>query len=197
MPLKLKVPDPNQSFELPSEGSHPAALVAAIDLGTQENTYQGVTTVAHKVFLAFELLGEEKEEGGPFIMGRDYTFSLNEKANLREVVKALRGGKDMAPDEELELSALLGKPCIVAIEHGKTSKDVAFAKITRVTPPMKGQKSHPHTCKPVCWEIDSGEVFPNEDWLPFLYGKPLREVVERSAEWKQGGAKAALDEIEL
>jgi hypothetical protein len=187
MALKLK-PTESTEFELPSEGSHQAVCVAVVDLGTQENTYEGTVTVAHKVYLAFELAGDTKEDGSPFVVGRDYTFSLNEKAALRQVAKALRG-KDVGPDEEIDLRGFLKKPCIVALEAKQTGAGKNYVKLSGVTPPMKGTKPAACRLEPVYWEIDSGEEFPEAEWLPYLYGTPLRKVLEASAEWKGQGAK--------
>lgn len=192
MALKLK-PTQSAEFELPSEGSHQAVCICVIDLGTQDNTYEGVTTTAHKVFVGFEVADEFKASGDPFILGRDYTFSLNEKAALRGLVKALRG-KDVGADEELDLRALLKKPCIVSLENKTTSGGKSYVKLTGVQPPMRGNK--PATCRleSIFWEIDSGEPFPDADWLPYLYGQPLLKVVESSHEWRQAQT-AANDEI--
>lgn len=192
MALKLK-PSQSAEFELPSEGSHQAVCVCVIDLGTQDNTYEGVTTTAHKVFIGFEVADESKASGEPFVLGRDYTFSLNEKAALRGLVKALRN-KDVGIDEELDLRALLGKPCIISLEAKTTSGGKSYVKLTGVQPPMRGSKPTRCRLEAIFWEIDSGETFPDAEWLPYLYGRPLLQVVESSHEWRQGQTPAN-DEI--
>jgi hypothetical protein len=189
--LKLKMKDA-ESYEMPSAGSHQAVCVAVVDLGTQERTFEGLTSVSRQIFLAYEILGETKEDGSPFVVGRDYTFSLNEKAWLRHAVKALRGGKDVSADEEIDLKSLLLRPCIVALEHKQTAGGKDYAKLSGVQPPMKGAKAGGNTVGPVYWEIDSGEPFPEDDWLPYSYGKPLLEVVGQSHEWRRQAAGAAV-----
>lgn len=187
MALKATVPQPGQfSVSLPSEGTHPATCVALIDLGTQDRTYQGETKLQHMVFVGFEVHDDDSLEKA--IIGRGYTFSLNEKAGLRGVVKALRGGRDVAPDEEVNFRAFLGRPCLVSIEHKDGKEGRKFANLSDVLAPPKGVKVPPPTRTPVFWEIDSGEPFPDEEWLPYLWGKKLLAWVEASKEWAGAGA---------
>src|SRR5262249_53352279 len=105
------------NFDAPPAGSIPGVLVALIDLGTHTEEYDGASKETHKVYLAWELTGEAKPGGGGnFFIGRDYTYSFAESANLRKVVQAWRG-KDFAQDEEFDLAMLLGKPCLLSLLH--------------------------------------------------------------------------------
>lgn len=197
-PWKQKATNGGGEFDVPDAGSHPAVLVALIDLGTHEDEYQGQTRTVRKVFLAWELVGEPKPGGGGnFVVGRDYNLSFGQKAKLRETVEKWRG-KAFSEGEDFDLSALLGKSCLVTLVH-KTSQNSGktYAKIDGVTALPKGMKAAPPTVGPVQWSVDSGGPIPDEPWLPYVYGEPLKQVIERSAEYKAGagGAGDANEEI--
>lgn len=186
MSLNVRVPRPGDGFEVPDQGSHTAALVAVIDLGTQERILpDGKQEAKHKVYFAYELVEAEKSDGTPFVIGREYTLSLADRAALRDVVKALRGGKDLQPEEEVDLRSLLGRHCIVAISHqeSKTQPGRIFARLGGVQPPLRGMRVSPPRHTLVYWEL-SQEPIPGLDWLPYLYGQPLDVVVTQSREMR-------------
>lgn len=120
------------------EGTHLAVCNMVVDLGHQNTTYMGETTIKHQCYIRWELPHERlqwEQEGqsreGPMVIGKTYTLSLNEKANLRKDLEAWRG-KAFTPEElesGFDLSVLLGVPCQVTVTHkhkdGKTYSNVA------------------------------------------------------------------------
>jgi len=119
------------------EGTHLAICNMVVDLGFQETTYMGETKVKHQVYLRWELPHERLEwtdkEGaqheGPMSIGKTYTLSLSEKANLRKDLETWRA--KAFTDKELEgfdLFVLLGIGCQVTVVHahkdGKTYANV-------------------------------------------------------------------------
>lgn len=198
MALNLRVPQPNSGsgdFELAPEGSHCAILAAVIELGTSTKEQPGQPARTTKeAFLVFELIGEVRRDNTPFYLGRNYTASLNEKASLRAVLKALRGGRDFTTDEDVDLKTYLGKPCIVSVEHKTSAAGRQYARISGVQPPMKGQRAEKPSNDPIYWEIDSGEPVPEEDWLPYCLGSPVKHVIEQSNEWRGIALQVEADE---
>jgi hypothetical protein len=79
--------DPNK-FPLPPEGLHKAVCVDAVDLGELDTRFGS----KHKLSLIFEL-EEVDQEGKRFIVGKRYTWSLNEKSNLRKDLERWLGRK--------------------------------------------------------------------------------------------------------
>jgi hypothetical protein len=74
--------------------------------------------------------GDGKERTGPAVIGKHYTLSLSEKANLRADLEAWRG--KMFTETELagfDVKSVLGKPCQLGVVHksvgGKTYANIA------------------------------------------------------------------------
>lgn len=175
-------------FELPSEDNHRAAVVAYVDLGTQSESYQGGPPEdKRQVFVVWELLEERTSSGAPHLIGRKYTFSLNEKAGLRKVYEACAG---TVPDgREVDLDDILGKPCMldVRLEDGKEGRK--YVKVAAVTPAAKGErgKKAKTTHEPFCWYFDSGAACNLPDWLPYCFGRKVADVIAGSKERKRMG----------
>lgn len=118
--------------ELCPEGAHIAGLVAIIDLGTQDGGEYGPR---HKIQLAFELLGQKTSEGNAFVAYRQFTYSGSAKGNLMKSLKSGYGIKD----NDIEMDDLLGRPCMVTIEHADTDSGT-FANVTNLGMIPKGTK---------------------------------------------------------
>ena len=171
--------------ELPEAGSHPAALVAIIDLGTHDEEYQGETKSQRKVFLCWELVGE-KMSGSTmnFVLGREYTLSYHQKAALRQTAEKLRK-KPYQEGEEIDYSRMLGFPCLVTVEHKKAANsDKVYARIKDVTALPKGMQCPRPQREPFAWAIEDGGDAPDFDWLPRVFGERVADKVSRSSEWE-------------
>lgn len=126
-------------FQLAPVGNHIARCVQVIDLGTQRDTFEGKPKIMHKVRIAWELPEEKAvfdEEKGeePFLVSKEYTLSLSERANLRHDLESWRG-KDFT-DKELEafdIAKLLGAPCMLNVIHKKSRNKRDYVAITSVT----------------------------------------------------------------
>lgn len=118
--------------ELVPEGAHNAALVNIIDLGTQDAGEYGPK---HKIQFAYEAVDEKTSDGKAMVAYRQYTFSSSPKGNL---MKDLRGAFGIK-DNDVELDDLLGKPCLITIEHKETDNGT-FANITNIGMLPKGTK---------------------------------------------------------
>lgn len=139
------------NFEQPPAGIFPAVCVQVIDLGTQTNEYQGETTKSRQVRIAWELQGADMLGGGatgfmsngePFMVTEIYTLSLNERANLRSILEGWRGRP--FTEEELEgfdIANLLGKPCLVDIEHKAKQSGGTKAKVKSAKKWPAGQEA--------------------------------------------------------
>jgi hypothetical protein len=143
--MTLIISNENQgTYELCPPGNHVARCIQIVDLGTQETEFMGKRKMLKQIRINWELPAELKvfkEENGeqPFIVGKTYTLSLFEKANLRQALESWRGKP--FTEEELkgfDILVLLGKPCMLNIVHGVTKAGRDYAKITSVTPMPKG-----------------------------------------------------------
>jgi hypothetical protein len=109
-----------------SEGTHVAICSMIADMGMQETNFGA----KHQVYFRFEVPGERaewtddegKQHTGPRSIGKSYTFSMNEKATLRQHLESWRGRS--FTDNELmdadgnpiyDVSVVAGKPCQLAV----------------------------------------------------------------------------------
>lgn len=120
-----------------SPGTHFAICDQVVDLGKQRTSYQGTESVKHQVYIRWQIPAErveweadgEKKEG-PAVIGKTYTLSLGDKANLRKDLQAWRG-KPFSPDElrGFDIAKLLGVPATITVTHtekdGRTYANVA------------------------------------------------------------------------
>jgi len=128
------------------QGTHIAICDQVVDLGKQVIKSQMYgESVKHQVYIRwqipeeryeYEYEGEKRE--GPSAIGKTYTVSLGEKANLRKDLQAWRG-KPFTPDElrGFDIAKLLGVPATITVTH--TEKDGrTFANIASVGGIPKG-----------------------------------------------------------
>lgn len=131
--MGIKVSAKGSDFEQPPVGMHIARCVRIVDLGTQETTWQGKPKQARKVLVSFELLGEPRmDDGRPFLASTRYTASLSDRAMLRKDLESWRGRPFTAAElEGFDLSAILGRPCMVNLVK---SEDEKYTNIAAITP---------------------------------------------------------------
>lgn len=117
----------NGDFEQAPAGTHIARCVRLIDLGTQFGEYQGKPNSARKVVVTWELpnalMSEGDFAGKPFLVGKWYTASLSEKANLRKDLVNWRGRE--FTEEELmgfEAKKILGTTCMLSLTPNEKNK---------------------------------------------------------------------------
>ena len=119
-------------------GTYVAVCTGLIDLGLQEQEYQGEKKKSNKVMLQFTLPEEIVEINGenvPRQIHKEYTSSLADKAKLRADLESWRGKK--FTEEELngfDLMNILGAPALLSIlaveKNGRTYNNIAT--ITKV-----------------------------------------------------------------
>lgn len=178
--------DQGGDFELPESGTYPAVCVGLIDLGTHENTFNGQTTKARKLFIVWELSGEHDSKGRPFVVSQSYTWSLNKKAKLRPLIEAWTG-RTLADNEEVDLGDILGKPCTLTLTIGTSGAGKKFVEIGGIGKPMKGMAINPPSHEPFGFALaeqvfsDAGPEIP--DWIPPNYGRKVADEIKNSEEW--------------
>lgn len=116
-----------KEFEQAPAGTHVARCVRLIDLGTQFGEYQGKPTSARKIVVQWELpnalMTEGEFAGKPFLVGKWYTASIGEKANLRKDLVNWRGRE--FTEEELkgfDVKKLLGVACMLSLTPNEKGK---------------------------------------------------------------------------
>lgn len=128
--------------ELPEAGFQDAVCSKIHDLGKQLTTYQGKTSFPNKVLITWELAELMKEgdyAGKRFLVHKEYTLSMNKKANLRKDLESWRGRAftDEEVVEGYDVEKLLKVQCtlslVIVTREGKDD----YVKITAVAPARK------------------------------------------------------------
>jgi hypothetical protein len=172
--------------QLPPAGTHVARCYSVIDLGTQTTEYMGTEKTLRKIRITWELPNETavfKDEAGeqPFVISKDYTLSLYEKANLRHDLESWRGKQFTEKElQGFDIFTLLGVPCMLTVIHKSKEGGKTYANVTGVGKLAKGMQCPDQINKTVQFSIDDGRdgvfaTFP--DWL--------REKIQKCAEWNE------------
>lgn len=127
--------DSDKPRELPDADLHNAVCAFAFDLGQYPDPRYG--KVSHKVILAWEL-EQKMSDGRPFMLSREYTLSLFEKALLFKHLTSWKGAPLSALElKGLDLESLVGKACRLMVIHHQASNGKTYANIDSVLPPDK------------------------------------------------------------
>lgn len=176
--------------EIIKEGTYIARLYSFVDIGSRDkevtNDSGNKETVSkHQVRLTFELPKNTRVFDGvekPLVIGKDYTFSMHEKASLRSVVHALLGVTLTDPeaynfDFEESKGDILGKSCMISVAHFVTPDGKRVAYIKNVIPLMEGVECPPQFNESVFYMLSMGgnEVF---EALPEFVKKKIGESIE-------------------
>ena len=174
-------------FERPSPGMYPAVLIGLIDIGTHTHVYNGKQITGRKLFLCWELTGENDSNGQAFVIAQDYTWSLHKKANLRALIEGWFG-RSLSDAEEFDIISLLGKECCLTVSEGQTPNGKKFSEIKGVGPTMKGQVVPPPTRELFAFNVgllnSSGDAVEIPEWVPRNYGRPIVDEIKASAEFQ-------------
>jgi hypothetical protein len=137
--MSIVVKDNGGSYEQPTAGMHHAVCARIYDLGDQLG-FEG--KVQHKVVIMWELEDRQAKgdyAGKRFLVTKQYTASLNEKAALRHDLDSWRG-RPFTEQEVggFDLEKLIGVNCLLNIAPKQTKLGRTFMSVASVNPPMKG-----------------------------------------------------------
>lgn len=171
--MQLNFPSNKPSQPSPI-GAHPGRLVRIIDLGTQTSNYQENVIIARKLSLAWELYTDPRmEDGRPFMVSERYTRSLNAKASLYKLLSTWLGQEfqDAIKSGGYNFTKLLGRPCLVTVNHQQGKTGNTFAKVASVSPLPKGLKADDQVNPSLLFDLDE---------------KPYnKEVLDQLPRWTQ------------
>ncbi len=149
--------------ELIPAGNYIARCYQMIEIGTVTENILGKQVIQKKVRIGWELpleLKVFKEENGeqPLVISKEYTLSLNEKANLRKDLKGWRG-QDFTEKEAVafDITKLLGVACMLNIIHKPSKSDPTrvFEEIAGITSVPKGMTAPPQINKTFALSYDA------------------------------------------
>jgi hypothetical protein len=134
-PKHASIGNGDGGFESPPAGTYGARFIRIIDLGTQDDTYEGQPIEVRKVIIMWEL-NKMMADNRPFVASKEFRFSMHKNANLRKTIHSLIG-KEMTDiqAEAFDFNVLLGKVCMVTMGESATGK----IKVTNVFKKIEGQ----------------------------------------------------------
>lgn len=167
--------------------NHVARCYQLIDMGTADEVYPDGKTKANvrKIRIGFELPNELRvfnPDNGeqPFVISKEYNYSLYVSAPLRKDLKAWRS-KDFTEEEAetFDIAKLIGAACMLNIIHYESKKGGTYAQIAGITPIPKGMK-----CPA---QINKSEILAFDEWDEALFEKQpdfIKDRIKASAEYK-------------
>lgn len=185
-------------------GTHFAVCCMVADLGKQRIVSQMFgESIKHQVYIRWQIPAErvewekdgEKHEG-PAVIGKTYTLSLGDKANLRKDLQAWRG-KQFTPDElrGFDITKLLGVPATLTVTH--TEKDGrTYTNVASLGGIPKGMNKPEIEGEPILYDDDNQGAFEKlPKWLQEkVQGQLREEVTTHYGEQSREPAYADLDD---
>ena len=178
--MKLPEQSSGGSFEKCPAGNHLAVCFEVIDLGTQETNFNGEKGEKHQIWIGWETPMETMDDGRPFVIGRRYTLSSDERSTLRKHLESWRGRSFTDEDfGNFDIAAVIGKGCFLNVVH-KEKGDRTYANIESVAALPKGTQTPELVNDPV--QIDLDESF-NVDAFNNLSDR-MQETIAASPEYQ-------------
>lgn len=176
-------------FEKAPAGTHPAVLVGIFDLGEQwvepfstkpdENGKVQKAKWQRQLYYVYELTTKKRAGmSGNHLIAIDLTFSMNERAKMRQWVEA-RTGEKIPDGADYDVAKELGQPVLLTVE-----KKGDFPKIKGVTGIPEGYTVPPPLTKPVAWRMDPSKLDDVPAWVPYLYGRKITDVMRECRQIK-------------
>jgi len=164
-------------FKRPTPGNHIAICTLIVDLGKQHNrSAQFGDSIKHQIYVRWELTDEpldweDRDTGekktGFMSVGKFYTVSLHEKANLRRDLESWRGLKFTEEQAKgFDVAKLLGAACMLNIVDNVGADGNTRSKVSAIAPLHKSIPKPTPTEPLVIFDDEHKDVYPSlPEWL--------------------------------
>ena len=182
------------NYEPVASGNYVARCFSMIHMGTCEEEIMGVKKDLNKVRLTWELPTETKvfkEENGeqPYVLSKEYTLSMHEKASLRIMLQSWRGKAFTEKESEaFDISKLLGVPCMLNVIHKTAKNGKVYAEVATVSPMPKGLDCPAQINPTMEFSVLEFEEVKFETFPDFI-----KDKIKRSHEYKQHSSPEAIE----
>lgn len=177
MSIIAKTVDNESKYPEVSTGVHKARCVKVIDLGTQENNYDGQVTWKRQCMVIWEVPSEVNNNGEPLTISKFYTLSLHEKATLGQDLSAWRGRPFTEMEKKgFDISKLCGVTCFINVMEGKNGKP----RVSSIMPLPKDDDIKDQYHESVVFSIDEYQKGNREEFNKLADG--IRNIILRSKE---------------
>ena len=191
------------SYENCPPGNKRGILVALMDYGTFDETYENVdkdtgkksktTKEVRKIALYWELGGPKQKDGKPFVLGLNFNYGPNmgPKAAFRKMLQEWRGSS-YGEGEEIDPLAMMDVPCMVNVIGNKVG-DKTYSNIASIAPADPDMAPLARSREPLIWHVSMGEP-PDTSWLPRIYGKTFADMLKDCKERGGSGIEKRKDD---
>jgi len=145
--------------ELIPAGNYVARCYRMIHIGTSWDDMWD--KAINRVRVTWELPTETRvfnEDKGPqpFVIDKEYTLSLHEKANLRKDLESWRGKSFTEAElEQFDITKLVGAYCMLNIIHNTTKKGVEYAMVSTIASIPKGIPKPEAVNEDLIWDFEN------------------------------------------
>lgn len=171
-------------FKIVPSGNHVSVCNMVVDLGKQriQSAMYG-ESVKHQIYIRWELVHErlkwtdrdDREREGPMTIGKTYTVSLHENANLRADLENWRGRAFTEEERRgFDVSKLLGVPAMVSCTHAERNGKT-YANVSGVAGLPKGMEKPTAENNLILYDADNRGSFND---LPEWLQKKINEQVK-------------------
>lgn len=177
----------SEAFKPCPAGTHAARVSEVIFIGTVHTEFKGVAKDVPQIKLSFEVPGELREDGKPFVVSTmPMTASINKKASFRKLVQGI---VQLTPETEKEFDAeaLIGQVCLINVVHNasKTDANQVYANIVSASPLPKGMEVPAPVNEQFVFNINTSPL-SDIDKLPEFIKKLVVETPEYKARLAAG-----------
>lgn len=160
-------------------GTHFGRCYGVISLGTQPPGMPNFKPT-FKVLICWELSHKKMDNGDPYTINKEYTLSLNGKANLRRDLESWRG-KPFTADElaGFAVEKVLNAPATIGIIHEPKKTGGVYAKVSSVSAIPDGVTVPELHHKRTLYELDFGRNDERFNALPDW----IKEKISKCYEW--------------
>jgi hypothetical protein len=177
MSLIAKTVDNESKYPEVATGVHKARCVKVIDLGTQENNYDGQVTWKHQCMIIWEVPSQSNNNGEPLTISKFYTLSLHEKATLGNDLSSWRGRPFTEMEKKgFDISKLVGVPCMINVMEGKNGKP----RVSSIMPLSKDEQLAEQFHEAVVFSVDEYQKGNRDEFNKLPDG--IRNIILRSKE---------------
>lgn len=170
-------------FEPCPPGVYAACLVRLIDKGSRQESYQGgPMTWKRKLLMGFEICDDETRmaDGKPFMVYREFTFSMHEKGALRPFIAGWRGSAFTDQEaREFDFSKLVNAFALANIIHKTRTDGTIRAELQSVSKLPRGMTPAARVNEPILFDCDRPDIV-----ILDKLGRRTVEAIENSPEFR-------------
>lgn len=192
----MKVPKIESTYEPLPAATYVARLYSIIQIGSETYEYQGKSITQNKVSLTFEFPTELREFGEgekPYVLSKEFTFSMHAKSKLRPFIESWLG--DFKNDDDaydLDFSDLIGKTGLVSVSHYTKKSGAVGEKISAIVPLPKGMTCPDPVNTPILLSYDNWDKAAFESLSDYM-----QERMKKTPEYRSMFEEVDIEEIEV